>query len=117
MFRDNVSSRLAARQKVNYMGTYLKIIVKKVHKPELQAPGIFPISESKPAIQAIRFSITLRSELKYTFPSMRTTGLRMSRGSFSIKSISWLSLNWSFSMPKALKLGLLKLNISEAGLP
>lgn len=54
---------------------------------------------------------------KYTLPSIRTTGLRTSLGSFNIRSISSFSSSLSFSSPIFLKLGLLKLNISEAGFP
>jgi hypothetical protein len=63
------------------------------------------------------FSSTDLSAPKYTSFPIRTTGLRTSLGSFSIISISRSSLKVFLSSPVCLKLGLLKLNISEAGLP
>ena len=65
----------------------------------------------------MRLSKVDLSAPKYTLLSIRATGLRTSRGSFNINSMSSLSLSLSRSRPSCLKLGLLKLNISEAGPP
>ncbi len=69
------------------------------------------------AYHGIRLSSTELSALKYTLSQVRTTGLRISLGSFSISSMRFSSLRVSFDNPSCLKLGLLKLNISEADLP